>query len=382
MTNQQTLDRIRKARVDLMRHKTWSRVAGVLACGEVTVTDAVATASTDGWNEKYNPAFVYGLTDPELRFLILHEAWGHKAHRHLFVWRALRDEDAKLANVACDFYVNTALVDADRCEGFIALPKVGVPHKAEYRGWSVKMIFDDLKANGNDAGQGDMDEHDWENADDGPTDQRAKEIDRAMRHGEVLHKRMGGGKGDSAGSFGALVQVKVNWREVLREFITATCAGFDEATWKKPNRRFLADDMYMPSMQGVAVGEIVIGFDVSGSCFGSREMTQFVSEIAAIAELMQPEKLHVLYVDWAMQGHQVFEAGQFAVHDLVPRGGGGTDLRVGFDYVKTKGIKPAAMIWLTDGETPYPATAPDYPVLWAMTTRATAPFGTHLRIEV
>ena len=81
----------------------------------------------------------------------------------------------------------------------------------------------------------------------------------------------------------------------------------------------------MPSMQGVSVGEIVIGFDTSGSCFGTDTMTHFVSEITSLIEMVCPEKVHVIYWDTHIAGHQTFEEGQFAVQQMKVRGGGGTD---------------------------------------------------------
>lgn len=383
------LDRIRKQHVSIMRHKKWVGVSGILACGEVTITEEIPTACTDGWNVKYNPDFVDSLDDAELRFLILHENFGHKAHQHLSVWRSLHIENAMLANQAADYFVNTSLHYADDGEGFITMPKMGIPPEEKYRGWSVKQIFDDLKQQGeDDDGQGDagdMDSHDWDGAkdvSDKKAESRAKEIDRAMRQGESLRKKMGKGSGNDNGVFGNALSAKVDWREVLREFINSTCAGKDESTWSKPNRRFLSEDIYMPSLQSIQAGELVIGFDTSGSCFGGAEMTRFVSEIAGIVDMVKPEKLHIIYCDTDVSGHQVFEDGQFAVHNMKPTGGGGTDLMQLFKYVESKQIVPAACVFFTDGYTDYDASGPSYPVLWAMSTKVRAPWGINVSVEV
>ena len=44
-----------------------------------------------------------------------------------------------------------------------------------------------------------------------------------------------------------LMQPQVDWREVLREFVQTTCTGSDYSTWKRPNRRYIGADIYMPS---------------------------------------------------------------------------------------------------------------------------------------
>jgi predicted metal-dependent peptidase len=181
--------------------------------------------------------------------------------------------------------------------------------------------------------------------------------------------------------FGDLLAPKVDWRKALRDFITETCSGRDESSWAKPNRRFLADDVYMPSMMGVTLRELVVGFDTSGSIFGGSEMTRFVSEIKTIVEQVKPSKVHVIYWDTAIVGHQTFEDGQFAVQDLKPKGGGGTDGAVLFEFLRKKKITPDAIVQFTDGYVGDWGTT-DVPTLWAITTDMKAPFGTTIQLEV
>lgn len=383
-------DRIKKAHIAIMQHKTFCAYSGILACGKVKVNDEVSTAATNGWDVIYNPAFIeqHMKTDPELRFLILHEAQ-HKAYRHLQVWRALHDEHAKLANIAADHFVNLSLQDMDNGEGFIKMPALGIQPEPKYRGWSVKQIFDDLKQEMQDGeGEGDgegMDGHDWDDATSGdPTkdQEQANEIQRAIRQGEIVRRKMAGkGAGNEDGVFGELLQPKIDWKKVLREFITETCAGRDESSWRKPNRRFLSYDVYMPSMVGTTMTELVIGFDTSGSCFGGTEMTAFVSNIKTIIEDIKPTKVHVIYWDTEVAGHQTFEEGQFAVADLKPKGGGGTDGAVLFDYLRDNNINPQAIVQFTDGYVGDWGKT-DVPTLWAVTSDLVAPFGTTIRVEV
>ena len=382
-------DRIKKAHIAIMQHITFCSYSGILACGKVKVNDDVSTAATNGWDVYYNPDFIeqYMKPDPELRFLILHEAQ-HKAYRHLQVWRALHDENAQLANIAADHFVNLSLVDMDAGEGFIKMPSVGVQPDPKYRGWSVKQIFEDLKANGEGQGQGDgdgMDEHDWENAmsgDPAKEQERANEIQRAIRQGEIVRRKMAGkGAGGADGVFGDLLQPKIDWKKVMRDFITETCAGRDESSWRKPNRRFLSYDVYMPSMVGTTMTELVIGFDTSGSIFGGDEMTVFVSEIKTIIEDIKPTKVHVIYWDTEVAGHQTFEEGQFAVQNLNIKGGGGTDGSVLFTYLKEHNINPQAIVQFTDGYVGDWGNT-NVPTLWAVTSDLVAPFGTTIRVEV
>ena len=383
-------DRVRKAHISIMQHKKFCAFSGVLACGKVIFTDSIPTACTNGWDRMYNPKFIeeHMPTDPELRFLVLHEAT-HVAYRHLSTWRGLHEENPHLANVAADFFVNLHLQDTDDGEGFIKMPKLGIQPDEKYRGWSVQMIYNDLKQQMDANGQGGtgMDDHDWDgndaNGDPAKEAEQANEIQRAIRQGEILRKKLAGkGAGGADGVFGDLLNPKIDWRKLLREFVTEYCAGRDESSWRKPNRRYLSQDIYMPTMVGTTMTRLVVGIDTSGSVFNSPEMDQFASELCKIVEDVNPKLIDVVYWDTEVAGHQTFEDGQFALQNLTPKGGGGTDGGVLFKYLEEKQIRPDAIVQLTDGYVGDWGST-DIPTLWGITSRGTtAPFGTSVHIEV
>lgn len=386
-----TLDRIRRAHVSIMRHPEFCLFSGVLACGEVRIDEEAKTACTDGWNVRYAPSFVDPLEDRELCFLVLHEAM-HKAYKHTFVYRKLFEEDSRLAGVAADFVVNTMLHDADPNHSFIKFIDGGVPPEPKFRSWSVQQVYDYLKQQQQQEGSSSqpqsLDGHEISGEGDGqPCDaqeeeRRANEIARALRHGEVVRKNLqrGQGKGDSAGKFGDLLTPEIDWRQVLREFVQETCQGRDESSWRRPSRRFLADDVYMPSCISERMEHLVVGFDTSGSCFGTSTMTRFVTELTTIIEQVKPARTTVVYWDSAVVAHQEFEEGQFAVADLKPRGGGGTDGAVLFDWLREQKMNPTAIVQLTDGYVGSWGKS-DWPTLWAITAKhIQAEHGTTLHI--
>ena len=109
-----------------------------------------------------------------------------------------------------------------------------------------RLAFDDGFAVDGTAGtQGDalpqgFDEHDFEGAQElSVADQQelARDIDEAVRQGALIAGKMGSG-GDR--DLQDLLQPQVDWREVMRDFITTTCTGSDYSTWKRPNRRNMA----------------------------------------------------------------------------------------------------------------------------------------------
>ena len=170
-------------------------------------------------------------------------------------------------------------------------------------------------------------------------------------------------------------QSRQDWRAILRDFVTATTPS--DYRWSPPNRRYIASGLYLPSVERRGLGEIAIAVDTSGS-IGSRELEQFAGEISAISEEAQPQAIHVVYCDAAVQSTQQF--GSSEPVRLEPIGGGGTDFRPAFGWVAENDITPVCLIYLTDLCCDlYPET-PEYPVLWVTDSRRTAAFGETLRI--
>ena len=379
--------RVQKAKISLMRSPKFALLSGVLMVGKTRVDENLPTACTNGRDERYGRAFVESLRDKELCFVVAHEA-GHKMYRHLTTWKKLYEEDKKLANRACDFVINLMLKDLDPNESIIAMPLIregkhgGKPLGCideKYRGMNSKQVFDLLKqeqeeggGEGSGEGEGDgLDEHDWGGAEEMTAEEKKdleRDIDQAIRQGLMAEKRVGGGNGGLNLELQDLMAPKVDWREVLREFVKATCRAKDASSWRRPNRRYLTSGVYMPSMIGEKVGHIVIAVDTSGS-IGSRELAEFLSEVKGVAEEVNPEMVDLLYWDCEVAGHETYGSGDTdsIVATTKPRGGGGTSPSCVSQYLKDKNIQPECVIMLTDGH-----VGTDWgsewtaPVLWAI----------------
>ena len=169
---------------------------------------------------------------------------------------------------------------------------------------------------------------------------------------------------------------KQDWRTILRDFVASRSPS--DYRWSPPNRRYVASGLYLPSVARSGLGRIVVAVDTSGS-IGSKELEQFAGEISAISNETQPESIHVVYCDAAVQGSQEF--GTSEPVDLEPKGGGGTDFCPVFEWVEDNGIDPVCLIYLTDLCCHSYPNPPDYPVLWVTSSRRTAVFGETLRIN-
>ena len=347
--------RLQKAVSDIMMCDKYIALSGLLAVGDRSVRDDIPTACTNGRDEKYGRAFCESLNDPELRFLILHENY-HKLARHLHIYHHLYKIDHECANKACDYWINHKLVEDNKDDKFATMTgelTVGC-YDEQYNGKSVVEIFNALlqkkkEGGGGTGGQG-FDDHDWEEAQGLSADEQkelAKDIDEVIRQGALLAGKTGSG-GDR--DLEDLLKPQVNWREVLREFITDTCAGNDYSTYNKPNRRYLSLDLIMPSGISEKVEELVLAIDTSGS-IGQRELTTFLSEVKAICDTVKPSKVRVLYWDTQVCRDEKYDMNDLdkLVQSTKPKGGGGTMVECVPQYMAEHGIKPQATIVLTDG---------------------------------
>lgn len=370
-----TEQRLQKAVIDIMASPKYVALAGILMIGDRRVEDDARkcpTAYTNGKDEVYGRAFVDTLNDAELRFLVLHECY-HKLYRHLTTWRWMYEENARAANAACDFVINVKLVD-DNTDGFATMTgelKIGC-FDAKYRGWDSAQVYHDLKKNGGGKGGGKgsgtgFDEHGWDDAQEMTAEEKqglAREIDEAIRQGALMAGKVGsGGNRDLEG----LLQPQVDWREVLRDFVTSTCAGSDYSTWRKPNRRYIGAGMYMPSGISERIGEIVVAIDTSGS-IGGPQLSAFLSEVASIAETVNPEAVRLLYWDTAVCGDETYEGEEVKniTKSTKPKGGGGTIVECVPQYLQDKQIKAQCVIVLTDGYLGGSWGEWHHPLLWVI----------------
>lgn len=397
--------RLRKAVVDIIARDEFVALSGVLMVLQQTVEPkgcdkpTTRTACTNGLRITYAEAFVDSLSDAELRFLILHEAF-HCMYQHLTTWEWMYRECAELANAACDYAINIQLFDmAEQIgDGFLSMPECGLIDP-KYRGMDSAKIYrllqeeqdededdeeegdepcedgdseaEDGDEDGDSEGEGEgnkpgdkpgnnqgrgrnrpqgFDDHDWEGAASIPDDEKAeigKKLDEAMRQGALLAGKLGTG-GERI--LGDLLAAKVRWQDALREYLHSVCAGNDFSTWRRPNRRFVSAGVYMPSGVSETLGEIVIAVDTSGS-IGGPELSQFLGEINAICGSLSPEVVRLLYWDTEVARAERYEKEQLhtITQSTKPAGGGGTSPSCITRYLAESNIKAQVVVVLTDG---------------------------------
>ena len=383
--------------IDLMRNPLFADMSGIFMMGSKEVRDDIPTAATNGRDEIYGREFIDALSMQEVAFVVVHESF-HKMYRHLTTWQRLWQEDAQLANMACDYVINLEIVTRDPQGTVVAMPQkdgktVGLIDR-RFAGMNTKQVFDILKkeqeenGGGGGGGDGGMDHHDWEGASELSKEEKeelSKQVDQAIRQGMIAAQKMHGkGGGSMSRELKDILEPKVDWRTQLQEFINTTCAGRDYSSWRKPNRRFLSSDVIMPSLVGERVKNIIIGCDTSGS-ITDEDHARNLSETDAILSVVTPDKLHIVYWDHTMAGHEVYDDSTRSSFrtSTKPRGGGGTNPAAMEAYLKEQDIKADCIIMFTDGYVPnWGSDWNGAPILWVITGGGTMTASTGKTIHI
>ena len=155
----------------------------------------------------------------------------------------------------------------------------------------------------------------------------------------------------------------LDWRSLLRRYMTD--AARRDYSWSFPNRRFIDSGLYLPSIRSEGMDAIAVIIDTSGS-LPAQTLADFWAELREVATEIQPESVHVLQVDAAVQ-----DAAEYAPDDLPDeialKGRGGTDFRPGFEWLDEYGIQPGVCLYFTDMEcSSYPETEPGFDTIWLL----------------
>lgn len=349
--------------------------------------DSVGTFCTDGRNIRFNEAFAASLSDAQLRGVLAHEV-AHCAQGHL--WR-MGARESRRWNVACDYAINLMLTEyLDETKSPVWELPPGGCLDSKYRGKSSEEIYHTLPPSpqpqggmlvpgAGKPGEGASSPGEFTVPQDDGNSQESAELERewkvAVTQAVMVAKMQGTCPASIARLVTELLEPRVPWRQVLREFIRLQSR--DDFSWARPNRRYVGSGLVLPSLHSERMGRIIIGVDTSGS-IGPRELSEFQAEIQAALDECTPEAIEVIYCDARVNGVEEFTPGDTV--RLKPMGGGGTDFCPVFDHVE-KGEEPVCLIYLTDGHGSFPRQEPGYPVLWATTDRDKYPFGQVVAIK-
>ena len=358
--------RVKKGHIALMKHPETAWWGGVMMMGTTEIVDEPITAYTDGVNKKYGRAFLQTIcpTQAEVNGLILHENL-HIGLRHHIHGADMFKEDGDRANKAADYVVNDMIMEiSKKYPDLVQLPKGGL-YDPQYHNMSMRDVYkllptkkgggggggkpdkDGVQGSGSGDGGYEFDKHDFGK---GLTQEEAKEmdgqIDRAIREGALLAGRLGI---DLPRAITDMLNPVIDWKKELAEFVSASCKGKDEYTWRKFNRRLISNDIYLPTVENETIGEVVVAIDTSGS-IGQEQLNEFASELVSICEAVSPDAVRVLWWDTKVHGEQIFTDNYDQIGSMLkPLGGGGTRVSSVAEYINKKKINAECVLVFTDG---------------------------------
>ena len=329
------------------------------------------TAAVDGKHFYYNCDFFRTLTSEEIDFVVGHEVM-HCVYEHCGESGRLMDykdenRDPKLWNIAADYKVNQACVEAK----IGTMPKSALYDRKYYKSYTEE-IYADLfqqKKDGKDfSNTNTLDEHMFGDGEgsgkDGENDptgrnapikvskEEAKAIKDQMKQA-VLQAAQASGAGNLPGDVKRIIkemtEPKMDWREHLNLAVQSSLKS--DFTWMRQSRKSRSLGIYLPGTDNDYQVDAAIGIDVSGSI--SHQMIQdFMGEISGIMDQFQDFRLRVWTFDTQVYADSYKEftpmnADEIKDYEII--GCGGTDFECNFNFMEENDIVPDKFIMFTDG---------------------------------
>jgi predicted metal-dependent peptidase len=163
----------------------------------------------------------------------------------------------------------------------------------------------------------------------------------------------------------------LGWPDLLRQWLTSKSRCGWDAPFNAPI--YSTTGVVGAGRRNKKAGEIVLVLDTSGS-IGQRTYDRFLQEAQAVLDELKPERLHLLSVSHVVADVVTLQEGDAVPHKL--KGGGGTEFKPAFDWVRDNVDDMDVMVYLTDGWSCDLQTLPqvEFPLLWLTTQRAVADF--------
>lgn len=380
-------------------YKLLSNNSGEYAC---VPSKRVPIAATDGKNIVINPDRFFQMDLRERVFVLGHEVV-HNVYGDIpYIHRCRRSGTVPMDDGSTMPYDETTMQHAMdyRINALLRDSKIGTPPKTVLLDDKIATantgvteaygkLYEDYQKNGHPGGGFDMllvpgssngtDPGSVHNPQQWAVETKAAQTLEQMRS-----------QGSMAGAlqrmFNKVLNPQIPWTDHIQGIFNRK-VGSGNYNWRKPDRRFIIRDLYMPSRSGNGAGWVVVWCDTSGS-IGTAEMTQYLAELSDIVEGCKPERLSVVWCDADIHRiDEVAEAADMAhlVADAQANGvggGGGTSVDPVFTWINEQvGSRPEVFIGFTDGYVSFPESQPDFLAIWASTTDHDYPWGDVVRIH-
>tara|TARA_A200000159_G_scaffold28226_1_gene24906 strand:+ start:121 stop:1353 length:1233 start_codon:yes stop_codon:yes gene_type:complete len=337
----------------------------------INADDWCQTAATDGRNFYYNTEFVKKLSTKKLEFLFAHEI-GHCVFDH---FGRAGSRNRQLCNISQDYAINQILADEKIGE---VIDEVPICLDSQYRGLAWEEIYDKLyekadireisldelmqelgetldehiNGDGAQSKDGKDKEQDGETRGKAPvlTKEEKQKIKDEIKEA-MIQSAAAAGAGKTPAAIQRLIkdltEPKMNWREILRMNIQSLVRN--DYSFSRPSRKGWASGVILPGLKNDETIDVAIAIDMSGS-IGLDDATVFLTEVKGIMDQYEDYNVKIWCFDTEVYNYAEFsaDAGD-GIETYEPKGGGGTEFMVNWDFMKENGIEPKKFIMFTDG---------------------------------
>lgn len=370
------------------------------------ITRSVDTAATDGRSIKWNPDFVDGLTDEQLRFILFHETL-HCAHQHM--WRLPADERG---NAAADHAINLTLQGVSG----ITMPDGGLcdPSYRDMAEEDILRAMPEPDPDGDDGGTGggtgsgkpdpcgsftepgtgdDGDQADSSGDGSGQSAAQQAAADQELRESwetaviQAAQAQQASGQGsipaDMARVLEKLRAQPIDWRREMADFVHSTVSTRND--WSRSARRHAWQPVIYPRKRADELGTVIFARDTSGSV-DDKTLSKYAS---MIEQCMSETGCAGLVIDCDAAVKAEYELAPGDACPLQAAGGGGTDFRPVFnraDEIVAGGGHIAGVVYMSDMDGRFPDMPSELATLWLATPNrysaatTVAPFGRTVRV--
>ena len=206
-----------------------------------------------------------------------------------------------------------------------------------------------------------------------PPQELEPEVERmwenAMKEALEKAEKQGRAPGGIERFFDRDIEATVDWRSELYHAIQRHQKS--DYTFARPNRKLLADGVYLPSTTSEKM-TLTVAIDSSGSV-DEGLLGRFVGELEALLLSFPETEVDLLVCDAKIRGLYRFVSGE--VLDFTLKGGGGTDFRPVFETIDEGFPQTSLLLYFTDAQGRFPDREPHYETVWILPREAAVPFG-------
>jgi predicted metal-dependent peptidase len=349
------MDKLDQAKITLLSMRNSAFISTILFSLKTEFTREVNTACVDGITISINPDFFNSLPLKQCVFLLAHEAW-HVALNHVLRASNIPDVNYETFNIAADYVINLLLVNA----GFESIEGAYLDEK--YTNMSTEQVYEALLKDPNKKpSKPDLIDIVVPASNLDQLEKRVTDIICKATVQAQLASQYGYLPSDVQRLYESIVNPKLDWFTLLQNYMDSFSR--EDYSYKRPSRRYIGEDIYMPNLYSEAIESIEVFFDTSGS-ITYEDFVKQLSEVISIKEKLNPKKLTITCFDIELKEHQVFLQDD-TLHDCKFVGGGGTNIKPVLERIAD--VKPNIAIIFTDGYFKlYRPEDIDTPVLWVI----------------